>query len=408
MKKGNIKNLWFTLVELIVTLIIIAILATIAFISLWEYPVKARDSVRKTDLKNIEKVLKIYQVRKWKLPTPDNIKATSSMTWWTEWEFGTWVQLAVQSMSELPKDPVTWKHYTYLVKDDGTLFKVVANLESWLDHELWTFASTSWVWAGWFACSSPQENYNWTCMTPTANSCFNFSAWTITAYNNTNPWCTTDVVIPKSMWGEAVTRIWDNAFSNKGLTSVVIPNSVTTIWNNAFRENNLTSLIISNSISSIWSYVFAYNNLESVTIPNSVTSIWYRSFFNNDLINLTIPNSVTSIWNSAFANSNLESLVIPNSVISIWSGAFYGNNLISIEIPSSITIIGNGVFRNNNLTSVTIPNSVTNIWYYAFRENSLVTVNIPNISTKCNNFFWNPTSNFSTCFDSSVTITHNP
>ncbi len=358
MKKGNIKNLWFTLVELIVTLVIIAILATIAFISLWEYPVKARDSVRKTDLKNIEKVLKIYQVRKWKLPTPDNIKATSSMTWWTEWEFGTWVQLAVQSMSELPKDPVTWKNYTYLVKDDWTLFKVVANLESWLDHELWTFASTSWVWAGWFACSSPQENYNWTCMTPTANSCFEFSSWEITDYNQFS--CGQNLVIPKSIWWESVTRIWDDAFRNKGLTSVEIPNSVTSIWRYAFQNNNLTNVIIPNSVTSIRPGVFYNNNLENVTIPSSVTIILYNAFRDNNLTSVVIPNSVTDIWVHAFTN--------------------------------------------NNLTSVVIPNSVTDIWLSAFFSNSLTTVNIPNTSTTCN---FVP-SNWSNCFDSGVTITHNP
>ena len=36
----------FTLVELIVVITILAILATIAFLTLWDYPAQARDSKR--------------------------------------------------------------------------------------------------------------------------------------------------------------------------------------------------------------------------------------------------------------------------------------------------------------------------------------------------------------------------
>lgn len=43
----------FTLVELIVVIVILAVLATIAFISLQDYPVNARDSKRKAEIKSL-------------------------------------------------------------------------------------------------------------------------------------------------------------------------------------------------------------------------------------------------------------------------------------------------------------------------------------------------------------------
>ena len=54
----------FTLVELIVIITILAILWTIAFLSFQWYTKSARDSVRISDLKNIEKALSLYKVQK--------------------------------------------------------------------------------------------------------------------------------------------------------------------------------------------------------------------------------------------------------------------------------------------------------------------------------------------------------
>ena len=64
---------WFTLVELIIVVTILAILATIAFLTLWKYPLQARDTLRISDLKSIEKSLEIYKVKTWELPEPDSI-----------------------------------------------------------------------------------------------------------------------------------------------------------------------------------------------------------------------------------------------------------------------------------------------------------------------------------------------
>lgn len=50
---------------------------------------------------------------------------------------------------------------------------------------------------------------------------------------------------------EGVTTIGNNAFSNTGLTSVMIPGSVTTIGDNAFSDTGLTSVTIPESVTSI-------------------------------------------------------------------------------------------------------------------------------------------------------------
>jgi prepilin-type N-terminal cleavage/methylation domain-containing protein len=69
----------FTLVELIVVITILAIMATIGFISLLGYQGLARDSVRISDISTIEKVFSLYSVGSETFPLPDNaVTLTSS------------------------------------------------------------------------------------------------------------------------------------------------------------------------------------------------------------------------------------------------------------------------------------------------------------------------------------------
>ena len=53
------KKKAFTLVELIIVITVLAVLATIAFLNLNGYTWEARDSVRFTDLKNIQKTMEL-------------------------------------------------------------------------------------------------------------------------------------------------------------------------------------------------------------------------------------------------------------------------------------------------------------------------------------------------------------
>ena len=113
---------------------------------------------------------------------------------------------------------------------------------------------------------------------------------TITSYDTSGGLA---IIIPSEINGIPVTAIATDAFKNKGLTSVEIPNSVTSIGYAAFLNNQLTSVVI----------------------PNSVTSIGYAAFLNNQLTSVVIPNSVTSIGNSAFYNNPLTSARVPTSTV---------------------------------------------------------------------------------------------
>ena len=143
------------------------------------------------------------------------------------------------------------------------------------------------------------------------------------------------VNIPPRIRQLPVTVIGVNAFQQKNITSVTIPDSVTVIGNNAFS---------------------GCESLTSVTIPDSVTTIGDSAFIGCNMTSVIIPDSVTTIGNSAFSFTGLTSVIIPDSVTTIGDSAFWScSNLTSVTIPDSVTNIGSTAFyRCTSLISVTV------------------------------------------------------
>ena len=157
-----------------------------------------------------------------------------------------------------------------------------------------------------------------------------------------------------------------NSFSDRDITSVVLPDGLEIIRDHAFHHNKLTTITIPNSVTSIGKYAFYVNKLTSVTIPDSVKSIEEGTFSLNPLTAVTIGNGVMSIGESAFYGNQLTTVTIPNSVTSIGKSAFYDNQLTNVTIPNSVTSIDERAFASNQLTTITIGNGVTSIGESAF------------------------------------------
>lgn len=126
----NIRK-WFTLVELIVVITILAILSTIGFISLQNFNMSARDGVRLADINNIQKWLSVYTIASWNYPKPDDfitIYSSGSVIGyqWYFWETGT----RVLKMDKIPLDPLDKSRYPYLVNYGQTDFQLIWYLEN--------------------------------------------------------------------------------------------------------------------------------------------------------------------------------------------------------------------------------------------------------------------------------------
>ncbi|NUJ97723.1 prepilin-type N-terminal cleavage/methylation domain-containing protein [Candidatus Gracilibacteria bacterium] len=115
--KSSKDKIGFTLVELIVTIVILTILGAIAFTSIQGYGKNARDSVRTSDINNIKKNLELFKTEKSFFPLPTNPRDIifTGATIWKEGTFGEQTRAIAGRINEVPLDPLTKNEYTYSV-----------------------------------------------------------------------------------------------------------------------------------------------------------------------------------------------------------------------------------------------------------------------------------------------------
>lgn len=103
----------------------------------------------------------------------------------------------------------------------------------------------------------------------------------------------TVVNIPESINGLVVTSIGEHAFSSRGLTSVIMPDTILQLDHYAFSFNpNLTTVIVSNKLTYIGFHAFNSCALKSLTIPSTVTGLGHAFVAFNPLTELNIPVSM--------------------------------------------------------------------------------------------------------------------
>ncbi len=127
----NQKTSWFTLVELIVVITILAILWTISFISLQWYSEQSRDSVRISDLSSIKTGLELYNLDAGKYPSP-NDETVITFSWavaWTQWTFWEQAKYNIAKLDKVPTDPLTDKKYVYSTNSTRYEFQLAWAME---------------------------------------------------------------------------------------------------------------------------------------------------------------------------------------------------------------------------------------------------------------------------------------
>ncbi len=252
-----------------------------------------------------------------------------------------------------------------------------------------------------------------------------------------------DVEIPSNIDGVRVVTIGYQAFQNKNITSVIIPETVRKIEQFAFAYNStLTHIEIPKSVTSIASQVvsgcslpddeaFIYKrnadgsedktNLigygganKNPVIPEGVTRISYRAFYNCGLLSVEIPNTVTTIESSAFLQNNLTHIDIPDSVRNLVGTAFNNNKLVdedafiyarksgggedrtkvigygganrtNVVVPDGVLEIGSQAFSYCYIYKITLPEGLKVIGTLAFEMNNLTELEIPGTVTYIGN-----------------------
>ena len=295
----NTNKKAFTLVELIVVITILAILWTIAFISMQWYSVKSRDSVRVSDMKTIGIWLELYHLQVWKYPDPSNWTDITYSWWvvWTQWTFWDNVVVNISKINEKPTDPLTGVEYTYsvlnnkqeyqlwwsmewdLVTFDNSLVKVNAEGE-----KIWT-AYVTW-------------NYN--------AQIARVSTW----------WLVYVLAIPSIIGSDISTPTVDDLVSNKKLVYEwfsKLPSSYT--WT-SFKLDwepvlNLTNTLVVytwlTAPSTSWELLTLMTNLkQAYTWTDLITNSNYQEIINLDVYD---SEKVSELW-ANIVNSNWGSVIV--------------------------------------------------------------------------------------------------
>ena len=129
-----IPKQWFTLMELIVTITIVAILWTIAVIALSWYSKQARDASRISDMSRMKTGLELFSVEAWKYPEVSegvqvNYSTTNSQAW-SQWSFWEQTFRNVEKLDKIPLDPLTESKYIYSVTNTRKEYQLWWLLES--------------------------------------------------------------------------------------------------------------------------------------------------------------------------------------------------------------------------------------------------------------------------------------
>jgi len=156
MKRQETKG--FTLVELIVVITILAILWTIAFLTLQDFNKDARDWQRVSDIQSFRKWIELYATETGEYPMPDNVDnsvivATNPANY--PWVIGELSSKNARISKELT-DPLTWENYKYSLEGDKDSYEITYSIES---HSfVWVFKN---AYANNFVDTKIVWNFNW-------------------------------------------------------------------------------------------------------------------------------------------------------------------------------------------------------------------------------------------------------
>lgn len=126
MKKG------FTLIELLIVVVIIGVLSTLLLANFVGIRARARDGLRKGDLRQIQAALEFWRTDKGTYPSNITNTQTGELTC-----TGGLIETTTNTtyMKKIPCDPLTKLGYFYFVSNIGSSYRLVACLENGNDPD---------------------------------------------------------------------------------------------------------------------------------------------------------------------------------------------------------------------------------------------------------------------------------
>lgn len=313
----NKKRKAFTLVELIIVITILAILATIWFMSFQTYTADARDWKRKTDLWLIRNWLEIYQAKKSVLPSPD--EQTVNIMSWTDLisiQWYAWTSVLQKLRASDIKDSLDNIYYTYIVNSDKTNYQLLSMLEddnnlvsnNFINHtyaldytnrHAYTTWDKVWVFLSWSSNIPLQETMSWNINLSTTHSRTMFKV--VFSNAKTNSW------IINSNWANLPNIIQTE-------TKIVANN-----WNQSHTQQEQNSCAgrpnISNASFVDWNPTSQNQAWQNT---NSSNPCYYSCNINYHLDNNTCVRNILLIWTNSWTSATSSIVMSANSNITDW------------------------------------------------------------------------------------------
>ncbi len=142
----------------------------------------------------------------------------------------------------------------------------------------------------------------------------------------------TMVVVPGTLDGNPVIGIDEEAFADKGLVLVSLPDGLERIGPSAFADNLLEALVLPDSVSDIGARAFSGNSLNDLTLGSGLESIGDEAFRGNELTALSLPWGIQNIGQAAFADNELTEALVPDSVTEMGAEVFQDNQEESVDL----------------------------------------------------------------------------
>ena len=173
----------------------------------------------------------------------------------------------------------------------------------------------------------------------------------------------TDVALPDSVGGRAVTGVYKNCFQNTAVESVTLPEGYTAIG--AFAFNGCTALAEITLPSTLESFgIMAFSGCTALaqvdfSAAESLEAISFAAFNGcTSLQQAILPDSLTSLGENAFCNCTaLSQIGLPENLTEIPEYAFYGTArnekehaklwfkyLHDGDVPDTVTAVGKAAF----------------------------------------------------------------
>ena len=394
----------FTLIELLAVIVILAIIALIATPIVVDIIKDAKESAFKQDVKTLYKAatLKISNERKPVFPfyveyidrkatTVENLDNyyKGTLPYYGQ------IKVLKDGKGTVAVYDNTLKQCAYKEYDSEVVKSVKLSVKEKCQIETEIKGDGAPIFTG-YSCSNPGN------VKVTEEKYFTFdqSTGTITGYNVEGG---TDLVIPCNIAGTEVKVIGSSAFSSKGLTSVIMPDTVKTIKSDAFNNNKIETLELGNKLETIEYAAFKSNQIKEIVFPDSLKELKsidgssWGAFVNNpkltkvtfgsgiekidrytfygvsSLIEVDLSRAVNlqTIENYAFYNTKITELDLSHAkgLTTIGYNAFYGNKLNNVKLNGTNLVINESAFSGNQIASLSIDGSNVKIGSSAFQNN---------------------------------------